>query len=717
MAIAASVVLAIFLFRLTSETTVSAAELLRDATAAETRKPEVRVKRLKVRTRKGVFIRPTRDVAASELAARFSSAGYDWNDPLSARAFASWRDTLAEKDDRVRLLYNSEFGSGRFYRVTTSTPAGDLAEASITIRAADLQAVHEAFRFRDNETVEITEEPEHTQQPSRLLPPELRATDANRGQQDQTITASRPVTAADEVQVLAALHSIGADLGEPVEVRRERSELVVVALAPSPDRQAQIRAALSTLPFVSLRFENPEPVASSQGEQRIAEAEAPRVNAFVDLLGTRLGSRNTVENFTNHVLDLSEAALARAHALRRLAERFPPETEAALPADAGEKLGAMRRAHSDKLMAGVRQLMEVIAPVAGRVTVPPAGFRRRRPAHPGRRPEHRGCTVRSTEVIFRAAALALALLGSAVALRAQVRAQISGFVHDSSGAVVRDAAIAVLNLDTGVRRAARSNGEGFFAVSSLTPGQYKITARKEGFQTVARTGIAIGSFDSSRIDFLLEPGSLHEEVTVTGTPSLSNTIDAGESWHTGRVPAELLPVNGRGLQALIDLAPGVLTTPATGGEAGQFSANGQRPATNYFTVDGVGANNGVSGSGLPGQFSGAALPAMTAIGSLHNLVALGELDEMRIGTSTYAPEFGRLPGAQIAVSTRSGSNDFHGELFGAFRHRALTANDPFARATGYASRGRLSDVGATAAGPLVRNRSFFHFSTEHIRLR
>lgn len=311
----------------------------------------------------------------------------------------------------------------------------------------------------------------------------------------------------------------------------------------------------------------------------------------------------------------------------------------------------------------------------------------------------------------------LVTMGAAV-LAAQSRSQLSGFVRDGSQAVVQDAAITVLNLDNGIRRSTHSNQEGFYAVSSLTPGQYKITVRKPGFNTVARTGVMLHAMDAGRLDFSLDIGSVREEIFVESAPPLLNTSDASYGMQMTRHSAEQLPVNGRGLQGLIDLAPGVLTTPATAGEAGQFSANGQRPATNYFTVDGVSANNGISGSGLPGQFSGGALPSMTAIGSLHNLVSLGELDELRVQTSTFSPEYGRLPGAQVAVSTRSGSNSFHGELFGSMRHERASGRDWFANAAGLAETPRrLQDVGGTLSGPLLRNRTFFLVTTEQLRLR
>ncbi|MBC8167970.1 MAG: carboxypeptidase regulatory-like domain-containing protein, partial [Bryobacteraceae bacterium] len=301
---------------------------------------------------------------------------------------------------------------------------------------------------------------------------------------------------------------------------------------------------------------------------------------------------------------------------------------------------------------------------------------------------------------------------------AQPKTQIAGFVRDSSELPVPDAAIGVLNLDTGIRRSTRTNLEGSYAVSSLTPGQYKITIRKPGFGTVARTGLELHAMTAERLDFVLDPGSVREEITVESSAPLINTYDASYGMQTSRVPAETLPVNGRGLQGLIDLTPGVLLTPATSGEAGQFSANGQRPATNYFTVDGVSANNGVSGSGVPGQFAGGALPSMSAIGSLHNLVSLGELDELRVQTSAFAPEYGRLPGAQVSISTRSGSNSFHGEAFGNIRHERLNAGDWFANAAGLGrAPQRLTDAGGSFGGPVRRDQMFFQISTEQIRLR
>jgi len=112
------------------------------------------------------------------------------------------------------------------------------------------------------------------------------------------------------------------------------------------------------------------------------------------------------------------------------------------------------------------------------------------------------------------------------------------------------------------------------------------------------------------------------------------------------------------------------------------------------------------------------LPAMTALGSLHSLISLEAVNEVRVQTSTTASEFGRLPGAQIALSSRSGSNEFHGSAFDYLRHEALEANDWFANRYGDGrAPTRMQNFGASLGGPARRNRTFFFLSYEGIRLR
>lgn len=313
--------------------------------------------------------------------------------------------------------------------------------------------------------------------------------------------------------------------------------------------------------------------------------------------------------------------------------------------------------------------------------------------------------------------LALVLAGSVVAM-AQQLSYLSGVVQDTSASSVPEAAITLVNEDTGFRRTARTNQDGGYVIPGLQPGIYKVTVRKEGFRTVVRFGVKLDVAQPARVDFTMPVGAMHETITVEGMAPLLNSDDASVGALVSREMIERLPLNGRNLLSLIELTPGSVITPATRGEPGQFSVNGQRPNTNYFTVDGVSVNSGVSGGGQPAQSNGGSLPGMTAFGSFHSIVPLEALEEFRVQTSSSVPEFGRLPGAQITLSSRSGSNEFHGSVFHYFRNEKLEANDWFAnRANLGRAPLRLNDYGGALGGPFVRNRLFFFATGEQVRIR
>ena len=196
-----------------------------------------------------------------------------------------------------------------------------------------------------------------------------------------------------------------------------------------------------------------------------------------------------------------------------------------------------------------------------------------------------------------------------------------------------------------------------------------------------QNGIVLEVDQRARLDFTLTIGSTTETITVEGSAPLLNASDASVSTVIGNRFVENMPLNGRSFSSLIELAPGVVLTPANIYEQGQFSVNGQRPDANYFMVDGVSANLGNAGSGgLLYQGGAGQLPSTNAFGGTSNLVSLDALEEFRIQTSTFAPEYGRTPGAQVSVVTKSGTNTFHGTAFEYFRNDKLDANDWFANA-------------------------------------
>jgi hypothetical protein len=318
----------------------------------------------------------------------------------------------------------------------------------------------------------------------------------------------------------------------------------------------------------------------------------------------------------------------------------------------------------------------------------------------------------------RVPALVLAVFATALPILADNYTHVSGFIVDPSAASVPGAMITIVNEDTGIRRVTQSQSDGGYIVSSLQPGVYKITVRKPGFRTMIRFGVKLTEAQPARADFKLVVGSLQETVTVEGNAPLLSGDEISVSAVVNRNEIENLPLNVGGLLTLLELTPGTVVTPATRGEAGQFTVNGQRANTHYFMVDGISANSGVGGGGLPAQSTGGTLPGLTAFGSLDSLVSLDALEEARIQTSTTMSEFGRLPGAQISLISRSGSNEFHASLGYAFRNEVLGANDWFANRHGDGrAPQREQNFATTLGGPVWRDHTFFFLSYEGLRLQ
>src|SRR6266481_6101349 len=304
-------------------------------------------------------------------------------------------------------------------------------------------------------------------------------------------------------------------------------------------------------------------------------------------------------------------------------------------------------------------------------------------------------------------------------LRAQsTNASISGRVTDPSKAVIVDAKVAGINTGTNARYEGATNGSGEYYLTNLPPGSYRIEIEKTGFQKLIKPYVILHVQDALAIDFVMTVGSVLETITVqTGAPMV-NTESAAVSTVIDRTFVDNLPLNGRSFQTLIMLTPGVVLTQTAYDDQGQFSINGQRADANYFTVDGVSANFGVTGFTTLVQTAGGELPALSASGGTNSLVSVDATQEFRIQTSSFAPEFGRTPGGQISIATRSGTNAFHGTLFEYFRNDVLDARDWFVNFNGLPKpQERQNDFGGVFGGPILKDKTFFFFSYEGLRLR
>jgi hypothetical protein len=297
-------------------------------------------------------------------------------------------------------------------------------------------------------------------------------------------------------------------------------------------------------------------------------------------------------------------------------------------------------------------------------------------------------------------------------------ATVSGRISDEQGAVVPGAELVLTNVDTNLKTQQTSNKDGLYVFAGLKPGRYILAVSKGGFRKINLTDVVLNVQDAVSKNFQLQVGSVSESVTVVAESENINTSDGTVSTVVDRNFAENLPMNGRSFQTLIQLTPGVVLTQPSGLDAGQFSVNGQRASSNYWMVDGVSANVGVPVGVVPGNGLGGSLGSFSVLGGTNSLVSVDAMQEFRIQTSTYAPEFGRTPGGQISIVTRSGTNHFHGSAFDYLRNDVLDANNWFADNKGLPKpEERENDFGGTFSGPILKDRTFFFFSYEGFRLR
>lgn len=294
-------------------------------------------------------------------------------------------------------------------------------------------------------------------------------------------------------------------------------------------------------------------------------------------------------------------------------------------------------------------------------------------------------------------------------------ALLVGRVADSSGKVIVKARVELVDVDRNVKSTVQTNKTGLYIFPAIRPGHYRIEVTAQGYKT-ASVIVTVFVQDDIQQDFKLAAGAGLESVSSQTNETPVDTTGAVGTVVEQRLVNEL-PLNGRSFQTLFQLTPGVVITPTTFASQGQFSVNGQRTNTNYFIIDGVSANVGIAAGVDPGQSAGGSLPALSAFGGTNSMVSTDAVQEFAILTSSYAPEFGRVPGGQVSIVTRSGSNELHGEVFDYLRNDAFDANDWFANRDNLKRAGlRQNDYGAVLGGPILKSKTLFFMSYEGMRL-
>lgn len=283
---------------------------------------------------------------------------------------------------------------------------------------------------------------------------------------------------------------------------------------------------------------------------------------------------------------------------------------------------------------------------------------------------------------------------------------ISGLVTDPSGAPTPEVAITVTDINRNVAVTATTNQDGFYSVSQLAPGTYRVRAEKAGFRPYVLDTLPISAQQKAGIDIKLQVGAVSESVNVTADAQALQTNTSELGTVTTNQQIANLPLNGRNVQSLVLLTPGVTGMNANGGTGesfesqGRFVVNGGRDSSSAIQLDGVSVD---MPSYIPGFNFYSAVPSAEGI------------QEFRVQTNAFSAEYGRTGGGVVTMVTKSGTNAVHGSAYEFLRNSALDANSFFNNAR-RVERGsfKRNEFGATLGAPVFlpkiydgRNRTFF----------
>ncbi|HJT01797.1 MAG TPA: TonB-dependent receptor [Terriglobales bacterium] len=280
---------------------------------------------------------------------------------------------------------------------------------------------------------------------------------------------------------------------------------------------------------------------------------------------------------------------------------------------------------------------------------------------------------------------------------------IVGTVRDSSGAVVPRASVIITDVDRGTSFSTSSNDSGEYVSGPLKIGRYRVKVEKQGFKTVVVGPVQLNVQERPSVNITLQVGQVQQEVTVTslGPQLQTETSDLGQVVTGQRI--ETLPLNGRNYAQLAQLGAGVV--PAEPGSREEksfgFSSNGARALQNNFLLDGVDNNSNLGD--LLNETTYVIQPSVDAIG------------EFKVQTNAYSAEFGRGNGAIMNAVIKSGTNQFHGDVYEFVRNEkfdATNAFDEFGK-----QPYKQNQFGATLGGPIIKNRTFFFGDYEGLRVR
>ena len=270
-------------------------------------------------------------------------------------------------------------------------------------------------------------------------------------------------------------------------------------------------------------------------------------------------------------------------------------------------------------------------------------------------------------------------------------------VKDGRGNSVADATVTVRDTEKGVERTATGDGGGGYSARLLPPGTYSVAVDAKGFQGILSTGLSVTVGGLVELPIMLAVATGKEVVEVTSQAELVETSRSSTTDTIGERRIDNLPINGRNYinftltdsQVVRDNAPNTGAAPTSG-----LNMSGQRARSNLVNVDGADATD-------------------NSTNGVRSTVSQEAVQEFQIITNNYAAEYGRAAGGVVNIITRSGSNDFHGDVFGYLRNRAFQAVNPFSTVPNPAYT--RVQAGVAFGGPIKKDKTFFYFSYEITR--
>jgi Carboxypeptidase regulatory-like domain len=286
---------------------------------------------------------------------------------------------------------------------------------------------------------------------------------------------------------------------------------------------------------------------------------------------------------------------------------------------------------------------------------------------------------------------------------------VSGTVFDASHSALPAAAVNIRNVETGTARSTITDSSGRFAAVGLAIGAYTLTASKDGFSSLTKTGITLALGEDATVNLTLSVDQFKQTVSVQEDVPVIAVSTAQTSGLVGEREVKELPLNGRSYDELITLNPGIVnyTAQRSGGVGtsnsavgNMFAVSGRRPQENLFLLNGI-------------EYTSASEINLTPGGASGQLLGVDAVREFNVVTDAYGAEFGKKPGGQVTIATANGTNQFHGSLFEFLRNSALDARNFFDQAS--VPQFQRNEFGGAVGGPIKKDRTFFFGNYEGFR--